>query len=84
MELSGKCCITLGRELILACLRQYNWNIKSARKSLGLPKKTFHRYTRALGIAGSVREDLTGIEQLSYQPKASHLGEVPALIPNTS
>jgi len=35
-------------------------------------QKTFHRYTRALGIAGSVREDLTGIEQLSYQPKASH------------
>jgi two-component system, NtrC family, response regulator AtoC len=43
---------TFGRELILARLRQHNWNIKSARESLGLPKTTFHRYARALGIAG--------------------------------
>ncbi|HLJ27405.1 MAG TPA: sigma 54-interacting transcriptional regulator [Candidatus Angelobacter sp.] len=43
-----------GRELILARLRQHNWNIRSARESLGLPKTTFHRYTRTLGIAGSI------------------------------
>jgi DNA-binding NtrC family response regulator len=49
---------TFGRELILARLRQHNWNVKSTRESLGLPKTTFHRYTRALGISGSIRETL--------------------------
>ena len=42
---------TFGRELILARLKRHNWNVRSARESLGLPKTTFHRYTRALGIA---------------------------------
>jgi DNA-binding NtrC family response regulator len=49
---------TFGRELILARLRQHNWDVKSTRESLGLPKTTFHRYTRALGISGSIRESL--------------------------
>jgi two-component system, NtrC family, response regulator PilR len=69
---------TFGRELILARLRQHNWNIKSARESLGLPKTTFHRYTRALGIAGSVRDDLAGMEQLPYQQKPSLAERIPA------
>jgi len=67
-----------GRELILARLRQHNWNIKSARESLGLPKTTFHRYTRALGIAGSVRDELAGIEQFQYQPKSLVGSGIPA------
>jgi DNA-binding NtrC family response regulator len=70
---------TFGRELILARLRQHNWNIKSARESLGLPKTTFHRYTRALGIAGSLRDELAGIEPFPYQPKHSMGAGVPAL-----
>ena len=70
---------TFGRELILARLRQHNWNIKSARESLGLPKTTFHRYTRALGIAGSVRDEPAGIDQFPYQPKQSIGGGIPAL-----
>jgi DNA-binding NtrC family response regulator len=70
---------TFGRELILARLRQHNWNIKSARESLGLPKTTFHRYTRALGIAGSVRDELAGMEQFPYQAKVAAGGGVPAL-----
>jgi DNA-binding NtrC family response regulator len=49
---------TFGRELILARLRQHNWDVKLTRESLGLPKTTFHRYTRALGISGSMREAL--------------------------
>ncbi len=53
---------TFGRELILARLRQHNWNIKSARESLGLPKTTFHRYTRALGIAGTLREEAANLD----------------------
>lgn len=44
------------RELILSRLRQNSWNIRSARESLGLPKTTFHRYTRSLGIANLIRE----------------------------
>lgn len=51
---------TFGRELILARLREHKWNIRSARESLGLPKTTFHRYTRALGIASSIREEMAG------------------------
>lgn len=70
---------TFGRELILARLRQHNWNIKSARESLGLPKTTFHRYTRALGIAGSLRDELAGIEQFPYQPKHSIGTGIPAM-----
>jgi DNA-binding NtrC family response regulator len=50
---------TFGRELILARLREHKWNVRSARESLGLPKTTFHRYTRTLGIAGSIREERT-------------------------
>jgi two-component system nitrogen regulation response regulator NtrX len=51
-----------GRELILARLRQHNWNVKAARESLGLPKTTFHRYTRTLGIAGAIR----GEKEIEY------------------
>jgi DNA-binding NtrC family response regulator len=50
-----------GRELILARLRQHNWNVKAARESLGLPKTTFHRYTRALGIASAIRGEAAEI-----------------------
>jgi DNA-binding NtrC family response regulator len=50
---------TFERELILGRLRHHSWNIRSARESLGLPKTTFHRYTRTLGIAGSIREATT-------------------------
>jgi DNA-binding NtrC family response regulator len=42
-----------GRELILARLERYNWDVRSARKSLGLPKTTFHRYAMGLGITTS-------------------------------
>jgi DNA-binding NtrC family response regulator len=38
------------REIILGRLMQHNWNVRSARESLGLPKTTFHRYVRELGI----------------------------------
>jgi DNA-binding NtrC family response regulator len=68
-----------GRELILSRLRQHNWNVKSARQSLGLPKTTFHRYTRALGIAGSVRDELAGVEQFPYQSKPMSGGGMAAL-----
>ena len=57
---------TFGRELILARLKQHNWNVRSARESLGLPKTTFHRYTRALGISSSLRSE------------GGHLGTGPA------
>jgi transcriptional regulator of acetoin/glycerol metabolism len=70
---------TFGRELILARLRQHNWNVKSARQSLGLPKTTFHRYTRALGIAGSVRDELAAVEQFPYQSKPMTGGGMAAL-----
>lgn len=56
-----------GRELILARLRQHNGNVKAARESLGLPKTTFHRYTRALGIAGAIR----GETEIEYQYKST-------------
>jgi DNA-binding NtrC family response regulator len=71
---------TFERELILARLRQHNWNIKSARESLGLPKTTFHRYTRALGIAGSVREE-TGTEGALLMPEGvrGRMRAVPAM-----
>jgi transcriptional regulator with GAF, ATPase, and Fis domain len=39
------------RELILSRLERHNWNVRSARESLGLPKTTFHRYAVVLGIA---------------------------------
>jgi DNA-binding NtrC family response regulator len=38
------------RELILSRLERYDWNVRSARESLGLPKSTFHRYAAELGI----------------------------------
>jgi DNA-binding NtrC family response regulator len=38
------------RELIISRLERYNWNVRSARESLGLPKSTFHRYAAGLGI----------------------------------
>jgi DNA-binding NtrC family response regulator len=38
------------RELILSRLERHNWNVRSARESLGLPKTTFHRYAVVLGI----------------------------------
>jgi DNA-binding NtrC family response regulator len=39
------------RELILSRLERHNWNVRSARESLGLPKTTFHRVALGLGIA---------------------------------
>jgi DNA-binding NtrC family response regulator len=39
------------RELILSRLERHNWNVRSTRESLGLPKTTFHRYALGLGIA---------------------------------
>lgn len=39
------------RELILSRLERHNWNVRTTRESLGLPKTTFHRYALALGIA---------------------------------
>jgi len=41
------------RELILSRLERHNWNVRSTRESLGLPKTTFHRYALDLGIATS-------------------------------
>jgi transcriptional regulator with GAF, ATPase, and Fis domain len=38
------------RELILSRLERHNWNVRSTRESLGLPKTTFHRYALGLGI----------------------------------
>jgi DNA-binding NtrC family response regulator len=38
------------RELILSRLQRHNWNVRTARESLGLPKTTFHRYAAGLGI----------------------------------
>jgi len=61
---------TFGRDLILARLRQHNGNIKSARESLGLPKTTFHRYTRALGIGGAIRDEMGETAQLQHSQKA--------------
>lgn len=58
---------TFGRELILARLKRHNWNVRSARESLGLPKTTFHRYTRALGIAAIPRSDDTHLEVKSVR-----------------
>jgi DNA-binding NtrC family response regulator len=53
---------TFGRQLILARLRLHNWNLKSARESLGLPKTTFHRYRRALGIEDTLREEAANLD----------------------
>jgi DNA-binding NtrC family response regulator len=39
------------REVVLARLQRHNWNVRSTRESLGLPKTTFHRYAMTLGIA---------------------------------
>lgn len=39
------------RQLILSRLERHNWNVRSTRESLGLPKTTFHRYALGLGIA---------------------------------
>jgi len=39
------------REMILSALRQHNWNVRSARQSLRLPKTTFRRYVQELGIS---------------------------------
>ena len=47
----------VGREMILASLRQHNWNIRSARQSLGLPKTTFRRYVQEFGIDIQPRTD---------------------------
>lgn len=58
---------TFGRELILARLKRHNWNVRSARESLGLPKTTFHRYARALGIAAIPRSDDTHLEVKSVR-----------------
>ncbi|MBC7925525.1 MAG: sigma-54-dependent Fis family transcriptional regulator [Bryobacteraceae bacterium] len=38
------------REMILSRLRQFNWDIRATRKSLGLPKTTFHRHLRELKL----------------------------------
>jgi DNA-binding NtrC family response regulator len=46
------------RELILSRLERHNWNVRSTRESLGLPKTTFHRYALDLGIA--VQDHKTG------------------------
>jgi DNA-binding NtrC family response regulator len=39
------------REVVLARLQRHNWNVRTTRESLGLPKTTFHRYAMMLGIA---------------------------------
>jgi DNA-binding NtrC family response regulator len=41
---------TFERELILARLERYGWNIRAARESLDVPRSSFHRYTTELGI----------------------------------
>jgi DNA-binding NtrC family response regulator len=39
------------RELILSRLELHGGSVKAARESLGLPKVTFHRYMKRLGIS---------------------------------
>jgi DNA-binding NtrC family response regulator len=39
------------RELILSRLERHNWDVRAARESMRLPKTTFRRYARRLGIA---------------------------------
>ena len=39
------------RELILSRLELHGGSVKAARESLGLPKVTFHRYMKKLGIS---------------------------------
>ena len=68
---------TFGREMILARLRQHNWNVKSARESLGLPKTTFHRYTRTLGIADAIRGE-SEEKEFGYVSGISAVNEIPA------
>jgi transcriptional regulator of acetoin/glycerol metabolism len=44
------------RELMLSRLELHHWNVLSARKSLGLPKTTFHRRATQLGIPFARRQ----------------------------
>jgi len=53
------------REIIVARLRQHNWNIRSARESLALPKTTFNRYTRGLGIAITPRRNNDALDGMA-------------------
>jgi len=43
------------RELILSRLELHGGSVKAARESLGLPKVTFHRYMKKLGISAGSR-----------------------------
>ena len=42
------------RELILSRLELHAGSVKAARESLGLPKVTFHRYMKKLGISAGM------------------------------
>lgn len=41
------------REMILSRLRQFGWDVRATRKSLGLPKTTFHRHLRELKLTSA-------------------------------
>jgi len=46
------------REIILSRLRQFGWDIRAARKSLGLPKTTFSRHVRELQLGPFLRGEM--------------------------
>jgi DNA-binding NtrC family response regulator len=48
------------RQLVLSRLSRHDWNVREARKSLDLPKTTFHRYMTALGITAPVPAEDAG------------------------
>jgi len=56
----------VGREMILSSLRQHNWNIRSARQSLGLPKTTFRRYVQEFGIDIQPRNERVSSKGMAF------------------